>query len=600
MDMRTTRTDSLSRTAYGSVAGIFRDCAEAQPDARAYVFLENGETEAAAQTYGEIDQKSRAIAATLQQSVAAGTRALLVYPPGLDFIAAFVGCLYAGVIAVPAYPPQPARLERTLPRLRAIAQDAGIAVVLCTGAIAAMWPALRKDAPELAQVRMLATDGVDLSLADAWREPPIGPDTLAFLQYTSGSTATPKGVMVRHCNLLHNLAYLNECEGNDAASCGVSWLPVYHDMGLIEGVLLPAFGRYPAYLMAPTAFLQGPVRWLNAISRYRATNSGGPNFAFDLCARKVTAEQRRQLDLSCWRVAYDGAEPIRQGTLANFARTFAGCGFRAESIRPTYGLAEATLLVTTSPRHTRPTTRTVDAAALANDRVVEIAQPGPAAVTLVACGSPLNETSVTIVHPHERVRKPQGEVGEIWIGGPGVAGGYWRRPEETERVFGARLADSGEGPFLRTGDMGFIWRGELFITGRIKDTIIIRGRKLYPQDIEFTVESAHPAIRRGCSAAFSVTEGDAERLVVALEVDGKAAAPPADARPPDPREVIDGVREAVAERHEVQVYGVLLLAPGNLPKTSSGKCQRFACRAGFQDGTLETLARWVQTPSLQA
>jgi acyl-CoA synthetase (AMP-forming)/AMP-acid ligase II len=472
--VRPTHTDKPYQSGYGSVVEIFRACAEAQPHTRGYVFLENGETETAALTYGELDRKSRAIAAALQQSVAAGTRALLVYPPGLDFIAGFLGCLYAGVLAVPAYPPHPARLARTLPRLRAIAQDAGIAVVLCTGAIAAMWPALRKEAPELAQMRALATDGIELSLADAWQEPPIGPDTLAFLQYTSGSTAAPKGVMISHGNLLHNLAYLNECEGNDAASCGVSWLPVYHDMGLIEGVLLPAFGRYPAYLMAPMAFLQGPLRWLNAISRYRATNSGGPNFAFDLCVRKVTAEQRQQLDLSCWRVAYNGAEPIRPVTLASFEKTFAGCGFSAESIRPTYGLAEATLLVTTSARFTRPTTRRVDAAALANDQVLEIAQPDPSAVTLVACGAPLCETSVTIVHSHERARMPQGRVGEIWIAGPGVAKGYWQRPEETAQVFGARLADSGGGPFLRTGDMGFIWRGELFITGRSKDTIIIR------------------------------------------------------------------------------------------------------------------------------
>src|SRR5712691_11595023 len=375
---------------------MFRASVEAQGNRRGYVFLENGETEVSALTYGELDRQGRAIAATLQQSIAPGSRALLMYPPGLEFISAFLGCLYAGVLAVPAYPPHPARLSRSLPRLRAIARDAEVGVVLCTESIAAMSPALLKEAPDLAQARMLVTDRIDPARANAWKEPPLGPDTLAFLQYTSGSTAAPKGVMVSHGNLLHNLAYLNEREGNDADSCSVSWLPVYHDMGLIEGILLPAFGRYPAYLMSPMAFLQGPIRWLKAISRYRATNSGGPNFAYDLCVRKITQEQRQQLALSCWRVAYNGSEPIRSTTLASFTEAFAECGFRAESYRPTYGLAEATLLVSASPRSTRPTTRAVDATALANDRVLEATQPNHAAVSLVACGIPACGTGVTV------------------------------------------------------------------------------------------------------------------------------------------------------------------------------------------------------------
>ncbi|MGH8694812.1 MAG: AMP-binding protein, partial [Burkholderiales bacterium] len=377
--MRLSDTEKTTPSGFRSIVEMFRACAEAKRDGRGYVFLENGETEASVLTYGELDRQSRAIAATLQHSVAPGARALLMYPPGLEFIAAFLGCLYAGVLAVPAYSPHPARLARSLPRLRAIARDAEISVVLCTESIAAMSPALLKEAPELAQARILATDRIDPSPADTWKEPAIGPDTLAFLQYTSGSTAEPKGVMVSHGNLLHNLAYMNECEGNDTSSCSVSWLPVYHDMGLIEGILLPAFGRYPAYLLAPMAFLQRPLRWLTAISRYRATSSGGPNFAYDLCVRKITPEQRQQLDLSCWHVAYNGSEPIRETTLASFTETFADCGFRAESHRPTYGLAEATLLVSASARLTQPTTRTVDATALANDRVLELTQPSRAA-----------------------------------------------------------------------------------------------------------------------------------------------------------------------------------------------------------------------------
>jgi acyl-CoA synthetase (AMP-forming)/AMP-acid ligase II len=598
--MRPAHPDKAAWSAYGSLARVFRARAEAQPRARAYVFLESGETEGAALTYEDLDRKSRAIAAALQESVAAGGRALLVYPAGLDFIAGFVGCLYAGVLAVPAYPPHPARLEKTLPRLRAIAEDAGIAVVLCTGAIASMWPALAKGSPDLARIRVLATDGIDPSLGEAWRERPTTPDTLAFLQYTSGSTAAPKGVMVSHGNLLHNLAHLDELAGNDADSCGVSWLPAYHDMGLIEGILLPAFGGYRAHLMAPVAFLQEPLRWLRAISRYRATNSGGPNFAYELCVRKISREQRERLDLACWRVAYNGAEPVRGTTLASFAGAFADCGFRPEAFRPGYGLAEATLLVAINPPLTRPTTLTFDAAALAADRAVEASPSSDAAVTLVASGLPACESSIAIAHPRDLVRLPSGQVGEIWVAGPSVAQGYWRLPDETGRVFGAYLADTGEGPYLRTGDLGFFWQNELFVAGRMKDTIIVRGRKLYPQDIEFTVEGAHRAIRPGCSAAFSVTDGEAERLVIAAEVDARATGGSAETQAQDLRDVINGVREAVSDFHEVRVHAVILLAPGSLPKTSSGKLQRFACRASLLEGNLNALARWVQEPELQA
>jgi acyl-CoA synthetase (AMP-forming)/AMP-acid ligase II len=587
------------RPAFSSVVDIFRSRAATQADSRAYVFLENGESEGAALTYAELDARSRAVAAVLQQSVAPGGRALLMYPPGLEFIVAFLGCLYARVLAVPAYPPSSARMTRALPRLRAIAGDAEVEIVLCNAAVAGLLTALTGEAPELAQAKIVVTDNIDPAGASTWRAPDIGLDTLAFLQYTSGSTASPKGVMVSHGNLLHNLAYLDDCEGNDASSCSVSWLPVYHDMGLIEGVLLPAYGGYPAYQMAPTAFLQKPLRWLQAISRYRATNSGGPNFAYDLCLRKLTDEQRAGLDLSSWRVAYNGAEPIRQATLESFSAAFATCGFNADSMRPTYGIAESTLLVSTSARHALPTSRRMDGAALANDLAREVMAPSLPAATLVACGTPGNGTQVVIADAEALVRKEPGQIGEIWIAGPSVAQGYWRRPEDTARIFNAHLACTGEGPFLRTGDLGFFWRNELFITGRIKDTIIVRGRKLYPQDIEHTMESMHPAIRPGCSAAFSVPDKDGERLVVAAEVDSRANTQPADAQQ-GARRLIDDLREAIAEMHEVQAHAILLLAPGSLPKTSSGKIQRFLCRAGFLEGTLEMVAEWVQAAPVRA
>ena len=585
---------------FRSVAEILRFRAQVQKERRGYVFLPDGQTEGASLTYGELDRQSRGIAAALQESHSGGERALLVYPPGLEFIAAFFGCLYAGVVAVPAYPPHPARPSRGLSRLRAIAGDAEVTVVLTTESIASMAAVLWVEAPELAGARWLATDRLGPERAEAWQEPQLDPRTLAFLQYTSGSTAAPRGVMVSHRNLLHNLAYIRYCEENDADTVSVSWLPVYHDMGLIEGILEPAFGGYPAYLMAPASFLQRPLRWLAAISRYRATNSGGPNFAYDLCARKITPEQSRELDLSSWRVAYNGAEPVRKETLERFLKVFGACGFRWKAFYPGYGLAEATLVVSSGRQADEPVFQAVNARGLAADRVEGLGTTERDRITLVACGRPSFGTRVVIAHPDHRTPCAPGEVGEIWVSSPSVALGYWNRAKETERTFHAYLANTGEGPFLRTGDLGFILQGELFVTGRLKDVIIIRGRKHYPQDLELTVEQSHPAIRPGCSAAVSVPgPGGEECLVVLAEVDPRGlardgSAPGAAGTSGLP--AIDAIREAVAEHHDLQVCAVSLLAPGSLPKTSSGKLQRHACRTAFVAGTLESVIQWVHAP----
>ncbi|HEX8560147.1 MAG TPA: amino acid adenylation domain-containing protein [Pyrinomonadaceae bacterium] len=551
----------------------------------AYTFLVDGELEEVALTYGELDRQARRIGAWLQANGCAGGRVLLLYPPGLEFIAAFFGCLYAGAVAVPAYPP---RRNRNLLRLQSLVADAGASAALTTERILSrITPQLSED-PLLGSLRWLASDdaaaGAGGVWEDAWVEPRVTPEGLAFLQYTSGSTSAPKGVMVSHGNVLHNERLIRRAFGQTALSTTVGWLPVYHDMGLIGNVIQPLYVGAPCVLMSPVAFLQSPVRWLQAISRFGATTSGGPNFAYDLCARKVTEAQRESLDLSSWQVAFNGAEPVRLETLERFSAAFGPCGFRREAFLPCYGLAEATLLVSGSRRGAPPRVGRVQAAGLEGHRVVEAAAGDDKGVALVGCGEAADGQQLAIVHPQTLQRRAPDEVGEIWVAGPSVARGYWNRPEETERTFRARVAGTGEGPFLRTGDLGFFKDGELFVTGRLKDVIIIRGLNHYPQDIEHTVERCHASLRPGCGAAFSVQEGGGEQLVVVQEADARGRF--------EPEALFASVNEALAREHELQAHAVVLIRPGSLPKTSSGKIQRHACRRAFVEGGLDVLARW--------
>ena len=571
---------------------MLRRRADERPDMVAYTFLADGEREGARVTYGDLDRSARTIAAALHdRSLKPGDRALLLYPPGLEFIGAFFGCQYAGVVAVPSFPPHPAQLARALPRLVGVAMDAELCAVLSTSAIAADADTIVDHAPVLGKPAWLATDALPRD-TDTWREPHISPDGLAFLQYTSGSTSAPKGVMVSHANLLHNLAYANHVEENDATSVSVSWLPVIHDMGLIEGVLEPMYAGYPAYLMSPAAFLQRPIRWLRAITRYRATNSGGPNFAYDLCARKITDAQRDELDLSSWRVAYNGAEPVRGDTLSGFHERFQNVGFRWRSFYPVYGLAEATLVVSSGRRDYEAEIRSVDAAAISRGEFT--VATGGASITrsLVACGSTSCGTRVVIVDPETRRRCDEGRIGEIWVASPSVARGYWRREQLSAETFGAMLAD-GDGPFLRTGDLGILQDGELIVTGRLKDLLIVRGLKHYPQDLELTAERQHVALRAGCAAAFAL-DGDArDDVAIAIEVDPRALSSDADARDEQLREIMSAIRRAITEEHGIVLGAVALLSIGAMPKTSSGKLRRHACRQGFAEQALNELMRWT-------
>jgi acyl-CoA synthetase (AMP-forming)/AMP-acid ligase II len=552
-----------------------------QPDQVAYIFLVDGESEEASITYGELDQQARSIAATLQERKAAGERVLLLYPSGLEFIAAFFGCLYAGAVAVPAYPPDPARLNRTLPRLQAIAKDSGAKFILTTQTILDIAEALFDQASDLRALAWLATDKIDITLSEKWKDPKVQGDTLAFLQYTSGSTASPKGVMISHDNLRHNAIYLNHVEGNPQNRFGVFWLPMYHDMGLIGGILQCVYCGNSNVLMSPLAFLQRPIRWLQAMSHYKATHSAAPNFAFDLCTRKVTPEQRETLDLSNWQVAYNGAEPIRQETIDRFVELFEPRGFKPEAMFPCYGLAEGTLIESGGFERKKPITLVLRREALQQNRVEEISNDTEDSQTLVGCGEALLNRKIRIVNPQNLTECPPGVIGEIWIAGPNVAQGYWNRAQETEESFHAHLRDTGEGPFFRTGDLGFLKNGELFVTGRLKDMLIFTGQNHYAQDIEFTVEKCHPSLRPGCGAAFSISSEGEERLVVVYEVDAR--------QPIDLNALLKVIRRAVAENHDLQIHHVVFLEPKSIPKTSSGKIQRHACRTGYLSGTLEII-----------
>jgi acyl transferase domain-containing protein/acyl-CoA synthetase (AMP-forming)/AMP-acid ligase II/acyl carrier protein len=565
---------------------ILRRRANNQPNAIAYLFLPDGETEEIRLTYHELDIRARSIAAQLQRQGARGERALLLYPSGWEFICAFFGCLYAGVVAVPAYPP---RRNQHRKRLQAIVADAQAAFALTTTSVLTQMGSRLTEAPELTAMHWLTTDRIARDLAEDWYIPTINQDTLAFLQYTSGSTGTPKGVMVSHGNLLHNEQMIQQAFGHSSQTVFVGWLPLFHDMGLIGNVLQPLYLGIQSILMPPEAFLLKPYCWLQAISRYQATTSGGPNFAYDLCVQTIKPEQRASLDLSRWNVAFNGAEPVRWSTLEQFARTFADCGFSPRAFYPCYGMAETTLFVSGGLNTQLPVVCSVKEAELAKNQVMEAPSEEPGTRKIVGCGQAWLDETLAIVDPDSLTQCPEKQVGEIWVSGSSIAGGYWQRPEQTQETFQGYIADTGAGPFLRTGDLGFLREGELFITGRLKDLIIIRGRNHYPQDIELTVETCHSALRPHCGAAFSVPVNGQEKLVIAQEVKRSSR------RTLNADEVIGAIRQAVAQEHDIDVYGIILLRTASIPKTSSGKVQRGACRDGFLADTLNGVTSWCAT-----
>lgn len=573
--------------AYKTFASVLAANAERDADGLAFTFLsDKGDTVV---TNLELYERAQAIARRLRETLPLGARTMILFPPGIDYVASVFGCFAAGVIGVSAVPPHPARLHRTLPRLLAIAEDADVEAVLTTEAIKETAQPLLAgggDTP-LAKADWIAADDEAVAALRTGSDAYIDEmSEVAFLQYTSGSTATPRGVMLTQTNLLENTASITRHFGMGPESIGFIWLPPYHDMGLIGGILQPVYCGVHCALMNPLAVIKRPEAWLHGIARFGATVSGGPNFAYDLCVKRIDDEKLEGLDLSTWEVAFNGAEPVRASTLKAFNERFAPYGFQPKAHLPCYGLAEGTLIITGKPHEQPPKITEFDAAELEAGRAV-VLEDSERSMPLVSSGVTDHLHEVKIVDPTHMTPLVDGQIGEVWIHGPSVAAGYWRRDEENADLFGAKLAGplADDKEWLRSGDLGTIVDGELYIVGRSKDLLIVRGRNIHPHDVEEAAEAAHALLRPHCSAAFPVSLDDPSHVSMALEID-----PPSEEDDLD--EIIAAVRVQVSRELELKLQGVALVPVGAVPKTTSGKVQRRLCRQQLLDGEIEPIAAW--------
>ena len=590
-------TNSLEKSP--TFIDILQKRVELSGNQKAFTFLSGSGEDVF--TYDNLSKRIRRLAAFLQKNNLSGERALLLYPPGLEYLIGYFACLYAGVIAVPVYPPDPSRLNRTLPRIQVIAKDAEAKIALSTQSIVndvEEWKKiLKNDSSDLTRanqqiknhssqfddlfnLKWIATDTFSEVIEDDWIYPDITPDSIAYLQYTSGSTGSPKGVMITHNNLLQNSAMIKSAYRLSGEFEGVSWLPIYHDMGLIGGVFTPLYIGSHCTLMSPEYFLKRPLRWLKIISDIKdaPVASGGPNFAFDLLLKSATLQKIKDFDLSNWQLAFSGAEPVRANTLMEFIKVFEPVGFRKEVFAPSYGMAETTLIVSSGNPTKLHTVISVDKQKLAKN-IIQTVNKSKNSFEFVGHGHEILEEKIAIVDPVNKKTLPEGRIGEIWVKSKSNAKGYWEKPEISEETFNAFTSDNKEGPFLRTGDLGFMKNKELFVTGRLKDLIIIRGSNHYPQDIEFTVENSNKLLRPGSVAAFSVDIDGEEQLIIVQEARAKKNV--------NWDEVINDIKNAVFDVHNIVPYEIVLIKPKTIFKTSSGKIRRNDTKKAYLNNELE-------------
>ena len=556
--------------------------AESQPQQVAYTFFQNGIKTKTQLTYQQLAIKAKTIASSLQSQLSVGDRVLLLYPQGLEFIEAFFGCLYAGVIAVPAPAPDTIHVKRYLPRLVSIVENCQAKLILTTTTIQTQLEKMQVGNDNLVTLPLLTTDAELEKTPENWIKPNLDLNQIAYLQYTSGSTSTPKGVMITHGNIINNLEGLNQTHYKCETPSIISWVPHVHDLGLVIGLLLPLYMGIPCYLLSPFSFIRHPILWLKIISDYKISYTHAPNFAYQYCVDNITAKQKESLDLSGWIHATIAAEPIRQETVEAFIDTFKPHGFNPSAFCLGYGLAEATLFCTATKQAEKPYFESVCAKALSENKIVKTSKSIDR-ISIAKCGFPTENTQIVIVNSITLTECSSNEVGEIWLAGGSVGKGYWQRKQETEETFKAYLADDRkQGGFLRTGDLGFVEEGELYVTGRLKDLIIIRGKNYYPQDIEWVVEKADEQIRTNSCAAFAIEVDGIEQLVIVAEIRSNKGI--------NPDQIIQQIRQLIADEQELSVYAISLIKKGTIPKTSSGKIQRSACRKQFIDHTLKVIA----------